>query len=393
MIKIRLLLIGMFLMLCIVNSQAGLFDYRKTVFFEKHDKLFDDYGSGTYTYPSDGENLYEYSTFDITDFKIYDTKNEICFKISVKGKLNKIGIPTNDNGWNFQLIDIYIDTDNIKYSGYKKALPGRNVIFSPESYWDKMIIISPIGKDKVVKAIKEKTEHFRLKEMMDRKEILIPNFYFVSQSTIIAKVLKKDLGIPHKNWGYQVFMMGFRENTNTPDLLLNMDVRSVRNATSFGGGDNFSGDPNIIDMLENYPGEQEKVLSNYESYADKKFNKYAVISMIRNKEYIKKNTPKIVEKKVDNEKKVVLPDEYAKKNEKICRKNMKELLKIAKKYWNEHPDDPNVTVYDLLLNGYIREIPKCPDGGRYDIFGEDNKKLKIRCYNPNGISHGIYEEE
>jgi len=384
----------MFLTLFVINSQAGIFqNYNRTEFLHVSDKLFDDYGPGTYTYPSDGENLYEYSTFDITDFKVYDTRNEIYFKITVKGKLNKIGIPTNDNGWNFQLIDIYIDTDNIKYSGHKEALPGRNVEFSPDSYWEKMIIISPMNKSKVINAIKEKTEHYNMKEMMDRKEILVPNFYFVSQSTIIAKVLKKDLGIPQKNWGYQVFMMGFRENSNEPDQFLNMDVRAVSDSTSFGGGSNFYGNPNIIDMIENYPGEQEKVLSNYESYADKKFNKYAVVSMVRNKEKNKKKSTKIITKPLKIEKKVVLPDEEAKKKERLCRKNMKELLKIAKIYWNDHPDDPNVTVYDLLLNGYISKIPKCPSGGRYDIFGEKEKNLKIRCYNPNGVSHGVYEEE
>jgi hypothetical protein len=392
--KIKLLIVLGFIICSTFIANAGIFGgAHHKVYFHKSDKMFDDYGPGNYTYPADEENLYEYSTFDITDFKVYDTKREVYFKITVKGKLNKIGIPVNDNGWNFQMIDIYIDTDNIKGSGHKYPLPGRNVVFSPDSYWEKMILITPMNKNKVINAIKEKTSQYRLKQMVDNKEILIPDFYFVSQSTIIAKVLKKDLGIPKDNWGYQVFMMGFNENADAPNELFNMEVRAVKGAANFGGGNNFYGNPNIIDMLEHYKGEQEKILSNYESYANAKYNKYAVVSMLRKNEKIKPIIKKNIVEAKENQKKVVLPDEQAKKNEEICRKNMKELLKIANRYWKDNPDDPNVTVYDLLLNGYIKKIPKCPSGGRYDIFGEDQKKLKIRCYNPNGVSHGVYEEE
>lgn len=371
--------------------------YSKTLCFEKTDKLFDDHGPGSYVYPLDGDNLYEYNTFDIVYFGVYETKNEIYFKVRVNGKLNKEGIPTDTQGWNFQLIDIYIDTNHTQGIGFTEALPGRHVRFSTHEAWDKVIIISPLSGEEMREQIKKKTEHFYLKDLLDRKIIIVPDFYFVSESTIIAKVLKKDVGIPDGKWGYQVLMMGFDKNNFSPGFLYNMDVTKVATTATFGGGNDFYGNPNVLDILERYPGEQEKVLSNYESYARAKYNKYALIPMIYNSKKNKKDTSvvnkneKVPKKRVSDGFTGIFED--TEENKKISWKIMKELLEVANEYWKHHKEDRNVTVYDLFLNGYIKEIPKYPAGWKYDIFGEETGKLGVRCYNDKGILYAVYKEE
>ncbi|MDD2715568.1 MAG: glucodextranase DOMON-like domain-containing protein [Candidatus Wallbacteria bacterium] len=367
----------------------------KKTCFEWQDKTFDDHGPGTYTYPRD-ENLYERGTFDLIRFQVIDAGMEIYFRMEFRGRLNKQGLPTEASGWNHQLIDIYIDTNRLERLGYKEALPGRNVTFKPDSAWEKVILVSPLEGWEMKSYIEEKTEHLELKDMLIKKELIVPDFYFVSESVIVAKVLKKDLGEPLPNWGYQVLVMGFDKNNTDPNAFMNMEVKAVRGTNNFGGGSNFSGDTNVIDLLENSEGQQEKELRVFTSNGFKSDDKLAVIPMMYHQTAQSEVLlPTAVEQKIPSAQKetVVIPPIRTKQLSEICRNNMRELLDSAKKYWAENPDDPNVTVYDLLLGGYIKDIPKCPAGGRYDVFGEDTKKLKVKCYNPGGESHGIYEEE
>ncbi|MDD5092036.1 MAG: glucodextranase DOMON-like domain-containing protein [Candidatus Wallbacteria bacterium] len=362
------------------------------VYLSMTDKQGDDHGPGRYAYPDDKAGFIERGSFDITDFQVYDAGKEVYFRIRVAGRLNNPGAATLQNGWTYQMIDIYIDTDRITGSGYREALPGRNVVFATESHWDKMIVISPAGSDRMRHFLSNKPEHFRLREMLNNKTIIVPDFYFVSHSTIIAKILKRDLGEPQANWGYQALMLGYDESNWDPDTFLNMEVRTWPDYKSFGGGDEFSGDPNVIDMLERVNGEQEKLLSSYSSYAHRARNEYAIVPMIYSGAPVTKAQIPVAEA-YSAPVEPVSPRSKSNQAASACRNNMKELLLQAGKYWREHPDDLNVTVYDLLLNGYIVEIPKCPAGGKYDIFGEEENKLQIKCYNPNGEAHGILKED
>ncbi|MCK5687324.1 hypothetical protein KAJ27_24525, partial [bacterium] len=50
-----------------------------------------------------------------------------------------------------------------------------------------------------------------------------------------------------------------------------------------------------------------------------------------------------------------------------------------------------ITILDLLYEGYLKKDPTCPSGGRYAIYGESSGALKVRCFNPTGIEHGVYD--
>jgi hypothetical protein len=349
------------------------------------------------------------------------------------------------------MIDVYIDTDQKVGSGFTSALPGRRVKFVPESAWDKMLLITPENYIQMTDDIKNKTDSTQFIKMAPH--IIVPKCYRVKNREIIAIVDKSELGIPQKEWGYQVMILGYYSgdsansrtsfdqvinprpenpvtdplNTkiNSVDWFKNLEVLSYPGNHNFGGGSDYNGDPNVIDIITPPNVNQYEVLSNYESYPNDDLDKYAVVSCVYQKKIqphhkLKinmKNYRKILE---DLEKKKNQLDKLTKLAEKIkkfekekskfqeakkektkveltdkekCQLNQKLIWKAAMKYHKLHPEDKNITILDLLYAGYLDKEPLCPSGGKYAIYGEDTGKLKVRCFNPGGTEHGYYDGE
>ena len=92
----------------------------------------DDYGPGTYTYPTNA--VFEPGVFDLTAFEVYETENDVIFHVQFKGPIDNVwGSPI---GLSVQTIDIYIDTDGIAGSGSTEALAGRRVRIADDSAWE-----------------------------------------------------------------------------------------------------------------------------------------------------------------------------------------------------------------------------------------------------------------
>jgi carbohydrate-binding DOMON domain-containing protein len=102
-----------------------------TLVVEVADPVGDDYGPGSYTYPTDG--VFSGGNFDITNFQVgYDEEN-IVFKFVMDGPVdNPWG---GGNGLSLQTFDIYIDTDGDGEGG-AAFLPGRNVALAEGEAWD-----------------------------------------------------------------------------------------------------------------------------------------------------------------------------------------------------------------------------------------------------------------
>ncbi len=102
-----------------------------TVLLEIDDPASDDYGPGTYTYPSD--SVFSGGNFDILNFQMGEDDENIVFKIVMRGPVdNPWGSP---NGLSLQTIDIYIDADQDGVGG-KALLPGRNLTLLDPFAWD-----------------------------------------------------------------------------------------------------------------------------------------------------------------------------------------------------------------------------------------------------------------
>ena len=96
----------------------------------------DDYGPGTYTYPSDG--VFTAGSYDILNFQVGSDANNLIFKFTMAGPVeNSWG---SSNGLSIQTFDVYIDQDG-DGSGGVGLLPGRNLSLEEGSAWDFAVTI------------------------------------------------------------------------------------------------------------------------------------------------------------------------------------------------------------------------------------------------------------
>lgn len=95
------------------------------------DPAGDDYGPGTYTYPTD--SVFRPGAYDMTGFTVGSDEENIIFQINMRGPLvNDWGAP---NGLGILTLDIYIDVDGSE-NGARLLLPGRNAALTADHAWD-----------------------------------------------------------------------------------------------------------------------------------------------------------------------------------------------------------------------------------------------------------------
>lgn len=246
-------------------------------YFTANDPIGDDYGPGSYIYPESPD--YNAGCFDLTRLSVVDAGKFVNIVIEFREEI--INSQRHEGGWSAQLIDIYVDTDRKIGSGKMEALPGRNVKFKDYG-WDKVILISPIRKERMTQLIEKKTEILELDEMWRDGKLILPEAVLVGPRTLVARVLKTKLGIPEDNWAWQAAVMGFNSFDDNPEGFYNMEIRTVATTSNFGGGSDFSGNPNIVDLLDSTNGSQEKDLSGWYAHPDPEQNVFAKIGFAQN---------------------------------------------------------------------------------------------------------------
>uniref|UniRef100_A0A7C3MQB6 Pullulanase n=1 Tax=Dictyoglomus thermophilum TaxID=14 RepID=A0A7C3MQB6_DICTH len=236
-----------------------------------NDPVNDDKGPGTYVYPTDA--VFKPGSFDLTKVVIDADNENVYFKISFRVPIeNPWGSPL---GLSIQTIHIYIDKDGKENSGFRDFIPGVRAQTTLNSAWDMAILVEgwPTElKASVKSAVPE----------MYKYCIFPAKGVSVEGNTIIIPVPKKSLGGDfEKGWGFQVFILG-QEGFPTQDPV-SCRIREVLSSPQqwrFGGGDDFYGDPNIIDLLDYEVINQYEVLSKYKSDAKYEKNVYAQIPFI-----------------------------------------------------------------------------------------------------------------
>lgn len=208
-----------------------------------NDPTGDDNGPGTYIYPTDP--VYKKGSFDMTKLEIKEKGDEVEFKLTLNAKIedpwNSKSWPQGGNGFSIQMAFIFIDTDHKEGSGEEDGLPGLNIKFDKESFWEKCVIISPQSKSRLNDEIKQKAGKFKDK-------IVIPKKTFVQGRSLVAVVSKKDLGENMDKWGFQVVM---QSNEGYPDKkdFLTRKVNEYEGPHRFGGGSDYDCDPHVIDIF------------------------------------------------------------------------------------------------------------------------------------------------
>lgn len=205
----------------------------------------DDSGPGSYKYPTNPE--YKAHAFDLRKLEVTDKGDDVEFKVTLGAAIDD---PWNSrdwpdgggNGFSLQFVQVYIDTDHQKGSGFTSLLPGMGKgTLADDEAWDKVVLISPQPRSRLSAEVKGKAGAMKA-------GAVIPKVTRASGKTLIAVVKKSDLGQPTAKWGYQALVQsneGFPQGKDILTRPVNQTVGPHR----FGGGDDSDCDPQWMDMF------------------------------------------------------------------------------------------------------------------------------------------------
>jgi len=185
------------------------------------DPTGDDFGPGTYTYPTD--SVYLRGSFDIKRLEIKNKGSKVEFRLTLAQRIedpwNSLGWPEKGNGFSIQMAQVYLDTTPDK--GHTTTLPGINASFAKKDAWDKVIVISPQAAARVRREAKSKAGGHAA-------DVIVPTKVRVRGKTLIATVKKSALGgAMDPKWGLQVVMQS-NEGFPAKEHLLSRRVNEYR---------------------------------------------------------------------------------------------------------------------------------------------------------------------
>ncbi len=236
------------------------------VLFEMEDKAQDDNGPGTYTYPTD--RVFSPGAFDLVNFKLAEAGDtyEFYFTIPIDFKNDW----KNAGGWDVQMFDVYMNLGN---TTHKQAINGRHVKFNDG--WDVALFVGPGKESRMRKEVDDKNMDVAddVSDFEDlTAEIFLPDSIEIAGNTLVAKVAKDKIGDLSSLEGIQVFVTG-SEGYPTKLDTYNRVVNEYSAQWRFGGGSDYDGDPNVIDMLGD-----NAALGNYKS--DEGVSEYPAIDLV-----------------------------------------------------------------------------------------------------------------
>ena len=250
---------------------------RDPILFDLRDPEGDDNGPGSYIYPEDP--AFAPSSFDLTAFSVarYQDRTElrVRFASSIRDPWNSV--VWGGHGFSLQMIFIHIDA--FPSRGFIEGLPGSRIRFRPEEAWDFVVILSPLGPERLAAHIATQASKYQ-------KSIILPNIVRVDGDTLIASVKSSDLKF-HSTWGYQVLAHSY-EPYPTASSLLVRKINEFKGQHSFGGRLGRGNGPNVLDLFvppargtQKEIQRQHEFLSDFDRHASKvKTTTWAYIPMI-----------------------------------------------------------------------------------------------------------------
>ena len=240
----------------------------------------DDNGWGKGIYPTGKE--YAAGAFDLTGLEIKEDGDMVVIEIEVASPLTDPwkSKEWGGNGFSLQFVHVYFDTDGKPRSGERRGVPGSWVEFSPDSYWEKVVLISPQPATKLRGEVEGKARFLS-------KKVIIPERTEARGRKIIARVKASELGKPSAKWGVQALMLS---NEGFPDKedILSRRTNEFEGEHRFGGGCDGVGDPQVMDLLigdakaaASEIAAQHEALSAYKCAETAKGATFAKIPMVR----------------------------------------------------------------------------------------------------------------
>lgn len=234
----------------------------------------DDDGPGSYKYPTHA--VYKPRSFDLRKIEIADKGDDLEIRVTVGASIEDPwdSKTWDGNGFSLQFVQLYIDTDHQKGSGFTGPLPGLGAAkFDDEEAWDKVVLLSPQGKTRLSAELRAKAGNMR-------GGVVIPKSTRASGKTLIAVVKKADLGQPNAKWGWQAVMQSNEGYPDKADLLtrrVNENVGEHR----FGGGNDGECDPHVLDMLAGKAkGDKSEIAEQHRALAYTCGSKVARLPMV-----------------------------------------------------------------------------------------------------------------
>lgn len=236
----------------------------------------DDFGPGTYTYPTDG--VFKDGDFDLTFFEIASDGANLFFTLGVRGEItNGWGSPA---GFSVQTFDVYIDKDPGAATGARMLLPGRNAALAAEHGWEVALWIE--GWTPQVVILDGDNLPVNLTEATSAMRVYVDD----SRNAVVASVPMEFFGEGDPaEWAYAVALLG-QEGYPSDGVWRVRDVSQRAEAYRFGGAPADNNHTRIIDLLlpEGAAKTQEDYLSTYPSSAspvdDKGPDDFAIVPMI-----------------------------------------------------------------------------------------------------------------
>jgi len=219
----------------------------------------DDFGLGTYTYPTDG--VFKAGDFDLTFFEISSDGANLYFTLGVKTEItNGWGSPS---GFSVQTFDIYIDKDPGSGTGARMLLPGRNAALAAENGWEMALWLE--GWTPQVVVLDADGMPINYTEATSAMKVYVDN----SQNAVIASVPVEFFGEGEPTtWAFAVALLG-QEGYPADGVWRVRDISQKSEAYRFGGAPADNNHTRIIDLLlpEGAEISQEAALGTYPSSA------------------------------------------------------------------------------------------------------------------------------
>jgi alpha-amylase/alpha-mannosidase (GH57 family) len=221
-----------------------------TIVLEVADPEKDDYGPGSYTYPTDA--VFTAGNFDVLNFQVgYDDEN-IVFKFELRGPVDNSW--DSPNGLSLQTFDIYIDTDGDGEGG-DALLPGRNLALGDGFAWDYAITVEGWEPGVFVPGSEG------VEKIASASEFTIMTD--PGQQKVTIRVPKSILGDDPEAWRFAAMVLS-QEGYPAAGVMRVRDVNPSQEQWRFGGApQDTTNHTRVIDLVWPMAGDQESWLSDY----------------------------------------------------------------------------------------------------------------------------------
>lgn len=244
----------------------------------------DDYGPGSYSYPTDA--VFTEGSFDITNFQVADSERNLIFRFQVDAPIaNPWG---SGIGLSIQTFDVYVDTDPGAGTGARRLLEGRNASLSQGNGWDLAVWVEGWNQ----KLLTPDEDGNPLEQPGSPIRVIVESgsglVTMLVPKEALAQAVGEDVatGDPAE-WGYAAAVLG-QEGFPSPGVRRVRDIGEESSQWRFGGALDGVNGTRIIDLV--WPGDatasQRELLSDVvpaetESTDELSAEDYAQVPVIR----------------------------------------------------------------------------------------------------------------